>query len=220
MVAPKPLADAEFCSVTGSWDRRARFYDLFEASDLRRGPHKEGLFRRIRGETLFVGVGTGIDIKHLPVGPDIIAVDNSSAMIAKSRARVENFSGRLSLVQGDAESLSFPNEAFDTVVTSCTMCSVPRPHQAFREFYRVLKPGGQLLMFEHVRSANPVLGLILDLMSIITRRRGTEMNRDTMRTASEAGFLLFNVQPVFLDIIIAAVAVKVAHPEDVAADSD
>ncbi len=206
--------------MTGSWDRRARFYDLFEASDLRRGPHKEGLFRRIRGETLFVGVGTGIDIKHLPVGPDIIAVDNSSAMIAKSRARVENFSGRLSLVQGDAESLSFPNEAFDTVVTSCTMCSVPRPHQAFREFYRVLKPGGQLLMFEHVRSANPVLGLILDLMSIITRRRGTEMNRDTMRTASEAGFLLFNVQPVFLDIIIAAVAVKVAHPEDVAADSD
>lgn len=198
--------------MTASWDRRARFYDLFEASDLRRGPHKESLFRRIRGETLFVGVGTGIDIKHLPIGTDIIAVDNSSAMLAKSRARVEKFSGRLSLVQGDAESLSFPNEAFDTVVTSCTMCSVPRPHQAFREFYRVLKPGGQLLMFEHVRSANPVLGLILDVMSIITRRRGTEMNRDTMRTASEAGFLLFNVQPVFLDIILAAVAVKVGPP--------
>ena len=206
--------------MTTGWDRRAKLYDLFEASDLRRGPQKEALFRRIRGKTLLVGVGTGIDIKHLPVGPDIIAVDNSWGMITKSRERVEKFGGRLSLVQGDAESLSFPNEAFDTVVTSCTMCSIPRPHQAFREFCRVLKSGGQLLMFEHVRSANPILGLILDVMSIVTRRRGTEMNRDTMRTATEAGFLLFQVQPVFLDIILAAVAVKVAHPAmDVAADA-
>lgn len=190
------------------WERRARLYDLCEGSDLRRGAHKKALFRRIHGRTLFLAIGTGLDIRHLPIGPVIVAVDISSAMIEKSRRRAEAFAGNLELVQGDATSLCFPDGSFDTIVTSCTMCSVPSPAMVFSELYRVLRPGGRLLMFEHVRSSNPILGAVLDSMTIATRRRGTEMNRDTLSTAVKAGFRILRVEPIFLDIILAAEAVR------------
>lgn len=190
------------------WERRARLSDFCEGSDLRRGGHKKDLFRRTRGRTLFLAIGTGLDIQHLPIGPRIIAIDISSAMLERSRRRAEAFAGNLQLVQGDATSLCFPDRSFDTIVTSCTMCSVPRPATAFSELYRVLRPGGRLLMFEHVRSTSPILGAVLDLMTIVTRRRGTEMNRDTLTTAIKAGFRILKVEPIFLDIILAAEAVR------------
>ncbi len=191
------------------WERRANFYDLCEGSDLRRGAHKKALFRRIQGRTLFVAIGTGLDIQHLPAGPAIIAIDVSSAMIERSRKRAQRFAGDLQLVQSDAASLCFPGESFDTVVTSCTMCSVPCPGIVFSELHRVLRPGGRLLMFEHVRSSNAVLGAVLDLMTMATRRRGTEMNRDTITAATKAGFRILQVESIFLDIILAMEALKV-----------
>ncbi|MCZ2078545.1 MAG: class I SAM-dependent methyltransferase [Bryobacterales bacterium] len=190
------------------WERRASLYDLCEGSDLRRGMHKKALFGQIRGRTLFLAIGTGIDIRHLPVGPLIVGIDISRAMLEKSRRRAVAFAGNLQLVQGDAMGLCFRDSSFDTIVTSCTMCSVPDPARVFHELRRVLKPGGRLLMFEHVRSCSPVLGAVLDLMTIVTRRGGTEMNRHTLSTAMEAGFRILAAEPIFLDIILAVEAVK------------
>lgn len=193
------------------WEDRAKLYDLCEGSDLRRGAHKKILFRRIEGKTLFLAIGTGLDIRHLPIGPGIIAMDISTAMLEKSRQRAGALAGNLSLVQGDAATLCFPDGCFDTVVTACTMCSVPHPTTVLSELHRVLRPGGRLLMFEHVRSRNWLLGAVLDLMTIVTRRRGTEMNRDTLTAATKAGFSILEVEPVFLDIILAVEALKGAR---------
>lgn len=190
------------------WDRRAKLYDLFEGSDLRRGPAKAALFREMAGRVLFVAVGTGIDIRHFPPDHQIVAIDISEEMLKRSQSRRHGYRGVLNFVQGDALHLSFDDAAFDTVVTSCTMCSVPEPKSALRELYRVLRPGGQLLMFEHVRSRNPVLGLILDLMTVQTRREGTEMNRDTLKNVITAGFQITRVDSVFLDIILSVHALK------------
>ena len=194
------------------WDRRAKLYDLCEASELRRGKHKAALFRHMAGRVLFVAVGTGVDIKHFPPGRDIVAIDISEEMLRRAEARHGDYRGVLSLVCMDATQLSFPDASFDTVATSCTMCSVPDPIRAFREFHRVLRPGGRLLMFEHVRSRNPVLGLALDLMTLWTRRGGTEMNRDTLGNAVAAGFHITRVESVYLDIILAVQAVKALQP--------
>jgi SAM-dependent methyltransferase len=190
------------------WDLRAKLYDVCEASDLRRGPHKAALFRDMVGRVLFVAVGTGVDIRHFPLSREIIAIDISEEMLRRARIRQESYRGILSLVQTDALSLCFPDASFDTVVTSCTMCSVPDPIRALRELRRVLRPGGQLLMFEHVRSRNPILGLALDLMTLVTRRGGTEMNRDTLGNAMTAGFRITRVESVFLDIILSVRGVK------------
>lgn len=188
--------------MTSIWDKRARFYDLFEGSDLRRGPAKAALFREMFGRVLFLAVGTGVDIRHFPPARQIVAIDISGEMLRRAQPRRESCHGVLNFVQADALSLCFRDASFDTVVTSCTMCSVPDPVRAFRELRRVLRPDGLLLMFEHVRSRNPVLGLVLDLMTLLTRRTGTEMNRDTLGNAVESGFRITRVESVFLDVIL------------------
>ena len=195
--------------MSGVWDKRARFYDLFEGSDLRRGPAKAALFREMFGRVLFLAVGTGVDIGRFPLARQIVAIDISEEMLRKAEPRREGYRGVLSFVQADALSLCFGDASFDTVVTSCTMCSVPDPARAFRELRRVLRPGGRLLMFEHVRSRNPILGCVLDLMTVLTRRTGTEMNRDTLGNVMAAGFSVTRVESVFLDIILSIYAVNV-----------
>lgn len=195
------------------WDARARLYDLCEASDFRRGPHKAALFREMAGRVLFVAVGTGVDIRHFPPGGKIVAIDISQEMLRRAGAHRKSYRGALRLVRADALNLCFPDASFDTVVTSCTLCSVPDPLRALREVYRVLRPGGRLLMFEHVRSRNPVLGLALDLMTCFTRPIGTEMNRDTLSNAMIAGFRITRVESVFLDILLSVQGVKAGPTE-------
>ena len=191
-----------------TWDLRAKLYDLCEASDLRRGLHKAALFRDIVGRVLLVAVGTGVDIKHFPAGCEIVGIDISEAMLQRAGARQNCHCDSLSLVRTDALDLCFSEESFDTVVSSCTMCSVPDPVRALREIRRVLRPGGQLLMFEHMRSRNPALGLVLDAMTLFTRRGGTEMNRETLANVRAAGFQIRQVESVFLDIILSIRATK------------
>lgn len=194
------------------WDLRASLYDVCEASDYRRGPQKTALFREMRGRVLFVGVGTGIDINHFPPGHSIAAIDISDKMLHKAEKRAREYPGNLVLCRADAQNLKFLSASFDTVVTSCTMCSVRNPVRAFHEFFRVLRPGGRLLMFEHVRSRNPLLALALDWMTLWTRLTGTEMNRDTLKTARAVGFDIRRVKSVYLDIILAVHATKRGCP--------
>ena len=190
------------------WKWRAKLYDICESSSLRRGPHKRVLFRHMAGRVLFVAIGTGNDIAFFPSGLDITAIDISPDMLRRAEARRNGYPGALRLVPADALNLPFAKESFDTVATSCTLCSVPDPVRALRELHRVLRPDGELLMFEHVRSRNSVLGLVLDLMTLWTRLAGTEMNRDTLGNAVAAGFRITRVESVYLDVILAVHAAK------------
>jgi ubiquinone/menaquinone biosynthesis C-methylase UbiE len=160
------------------------------------------------GKVLFMAVGTGIDIRHFPAGGDITAIDISAEMLHRAMYRQRTYQGTLRLVRADALDLPFVDAAFDTVVTSCTMCSVPDPVRALCEIHRVLGPGGRLLMFEHVRSRNLLLGLALDAMTLWTRVGGTEMNRDTLKNIRLAGFDVRRIESVYLDIILSIEAVK------------
>jgi SAM-dependent methyltransferase len=187
---------------------RARLYDVCEGSDLRRGGRKAELFSAMEGRTLFMAVGTGLDFKHFPVNADITAMDISAEMLSRAARRQKLYRGRLRLVRADAMNLPFADAAFDTAVTSCTLCSVPDPRRALREIHRVLRPGGTLLLFEHVRSRNVVFGLALDAMTLWTRLVGTEMNRDTLANVRRAGFEIRWIESVFLDIVLAVRAVK------------
>lgn len=195
-------------STTRAWAWRARLYDLREASCLRRGPAKAALFASMRGKVIFVAAGTGADFASFPPGMDITAVDISEEMLRRAARRARVYPGRLRLLKADALALPFPDASFDTAVTSCTMCSVPDPVRALRELHRVLRPEGRLLMFEHVRSRQFLLGWTLDLMTLWTRRTGTEMNRDTLANTRAAGFRITNVQSAYLDIILAVRAEK------------
>jgi ubiquinone/menaquinone biosynthesis C-methylase UbiE len=191
------------------WDAASRTFDLFAFGEERRfGPHKRRLFSKIRGETLMVAAGTGNDFQFFPPGEHIVAIDISPKMLERAARKAAAYSGRIELHEMDVCALPFPDASFDTVATVCTFCSVPRPVAGLHEVYRVLKPGGQLLMFEHVRSRIVGLGRLMDLMTLLSRRLGPELNRDTVGNVLKAGFTLEREENVYLDVVKIIEAVR------------
>jgi ubiquinone/menaquinone biosynthesis C-methylase UbiE len=191
------------------WDSASRTLDLFAfAEDRRLGPHKQRLFSKMHGATLMVAAGTGNDFKFFPSGMNVVAIDISLKMLERAARKARDCSAAIELREMDVCDLAFPDATFDTVATACTFCSVPRPVVGLRELRRVLKPGGQLLMFEHVRSAIGPLGVLMDLMTPLFRRIGPELNRDTVGNVQKAGFRLRRVENVYLDVVKIIEAVK------------
>jgi len=191
----------------------AKFFDLFRAGDMRRwSPAQKTLFSRITGRTLYIGVGTGQEIVNFPPGQDITAIDVSPQMLKFARARAQAYPGKMNLCLMDAERLAFPDNSFQTAVAVCVFCTVKDPVAGLREVRRVLKPGGRLLMFEHVMSHNPVYGLSLKLMSLLTENlEGTHLDRHTVENIRKAGFHLEAENNVYLDIVKSVEAVCPTH---------
>lgn len=184
------------------WNRAAAGLEsVGEGVERRYGHLKRELFSKARGQTLLAAAGTGLDFQHLPEGLHVTAVDFSPVMLAYAKPRAEKYRGALRLARGDMQRLPFRDAAFDSAVTACTFCSVPDPLLGLRELYRVLKPGGRLLMFEHVRAGNPLLGFFMDVMTPFSGYFGPDMNRRTGETVQQAGFIIEREFNVYLDVV-------------------
>jgi ubiquinone/menaquinone biosynthesis C-methylase UbiE len=129
------------------YDRQIRFFErlLFEGG-------REWVCGRARGDVLELGIGTGRNIPFYPGEVRLTGIDLSPATLEVARRRTEKVGRGADLRVGDAQSLDFEDGAFDTVVSTLTMCSVPDHHRALSEAARLLRPGGRLVMLEHVRS--------------------------------------------------------------------
>ena len=196
------------------WDRAARGFDLLNGhgQERRWGPAKRRLFGRMRGRIIFASIGTGQDIRFFPPDRDITGIDISAGMLERARPRAAAYPGRLELRQVDVHELDYPDGWFDQAFTACTFCSVPRPVDGLRALRRVLRPGGELFMFEHTGSRYFPFNLMLNLMSPLSRRFGPEMNRDTEANVARAGFAVADVEPVYLDVVKMIRAVAPAAP--------
>ena len=185
------------------WDRASKAFDVMNGKgpEWRWGPTKRELFSRMKGKILFLAVGTGLDFEFLLPGQDIVGIDISPGMLEKAARKVENYDGRLELRQMDVHELDFEDGSFDQVYTSCTFCSVPNPVHGLESLRRVLRPGGELRMFEHTGSRWFPFSLMLDAMNPIARRLGPEVNRDTPRNVVKAGFEIKRVYNVYLDVV-------------------
>ena len=191
------------------WDAASRSFDFITfGDDHRLGPHKRRLFAKMHGAILMVAAGTGNDFRFFPTGQSILAIDISPKMLERAEKKAAQYQGKIELRQMDVCQLPLPDSSFDSVVTVCTFCSVPEPVIGLRELYRVLKPGGQILMFEHVRSRIGPLGIFLDLMTPLSRRVGPDLNRDTVGNVQKAGFRIRREENVYLDIVKSIEGVK------------
>lgn len=179
------------------YDRLASRYDLFAEPMERMGGSqaRDRLMKRAHGQVLEVGVGTGTNLEHYPSHVRITGVDLSPRMLERARVRAEALGLPAELITADIEQLPFPDASFDTVTATCVFCSVGDPVQGLREVGRVLRPGGQVLLYEHVRPRGRVLGAIFDLLTPLTRRViGPSINRRTEQNVTAAGLALLEVR--------------------------
>src|SRR5204863_7331930 len=113
---------------------------------------------RAVGEVLEVAVGTGRNLPFYPDGTRLTGVDWSPAMLAIARQRAAALGREADLRQGDAQALDFPDESFDTVLCALGLCALPDDRRAVTEMARVLRPGGRLLLVDHVAASAPCEG--------------------------------------------------------------
>ncbi len=134
-----------------------------------------------RGKTLEVGVGTGKNLRFYPENVDITGIDFSSKMLEKALRKKYALDLDADLLLMDVQDMLFEDNLFDFVFTTFVFCSVPDPIKGIQEILRVLKPGGKLMMLEHVRSDRWLMGKIMDALNPITVRMiGANINRETV----------------------------------------
>lgn len=186
-------------------------YDVLEyAGNRRRGPLQRRLFADMGERVLFAAAGTGLNFANFPPYRNIIAIDLDEEMLRIARRRARDYAGDLTVQSANLHELPFPDGSFDTVATASTFCSVPDPKRALGELFRVLTPGGTLLMFEHVRSRHWMVGAELDALNWMMRYVGPEMNRNTVALVENAGFELDSIRRGYLDVFLSIEAHKPA----------
>ncbi|ASJ02012.1 hypothetical protein A3L09_01400 [Thermococcus profundus] len=145
------------------------------------------LIRRARGKVIELGVGTGLNLPFYPEGVEVVGIDISEKMLEK--ARKKRSKAKVSLMKADARKLPFPDNSFDTAVSTFFLCVIPEKEVVVREIRRVLKSGGVLLAMECSPPDNLLFRAFLNGLSAITSRiTGTNFRTDIGKLLVENGF--------------------------------
>lgn len=189
----------ETARTQARYQRIAPFYDAMELfAERRYADWRPRLWSLVQGpRVLEVGVGTGKNIPYYPDGAQMTAIDLTPGMLELAKVRATELNAAVALQLGDVQALDFPDETFDDVVATFVFCSVPDPVLGFDEIARVLKPNGRLHLLEHMRSPNPVLGTLMDLLDPVTvRLMGPHINRRTVQNVQQSRLHLERVEDV------------------------
>jgi len=154
---------------------------------------RKQLLSDLHGEILEVGIGTGAKLPYYPGHIRLTGIDFSRGMLNYAHKQVEHMLLPLILREMDAQEMAFEDNTFDFVVATCVYCSVPDPVQGMKEMRRVCKPDGKILLLEHMRSDNAILGKAMDVMNpIVVGTYGANINRRTMQNIKRAGLKVVN----------------------------
>jgi SAM-dependent methyltransferase len=151
---------------------------------------RKELLEPARGRVLEIGVGTGLNLPHYPPVDELVAADPSEPMLRRARRRAAETGRDVTFVEAPAEQLPFEDDSFDTVVSMLVLCTVEDPQRALQEVRRVLRPNGQFLFSEHVRSDDPKLARWQDRLEPIWEvvANGCHPNRNTLSAIRAGGF--------------------------------
>ncbi len=179
------------------WDRKSDTYDR-EIGFFDRHLFKDSrswVCGQAVGDVLEVAVGTGLNLPHYPVAVRLTGVDYSPAMLAHARTRADELGRHVDLREGDAQALEFADASFDTVVCTFGLCAIPDEVRAVTEMRRVLRPGGRVLLADHVAASARPLRALQRLLEFVTVRQASEhFLRRPHDTVVAAGFEIERAQ--------------------------
>jgi ubiquinone/menaquinone biosynthesis C-methylase UbiE len=166
------------------YDRQIESFERLMLADGR-----EWVCSQATGEVLELAVGTGRNLRHYPLEVRLTGVELSPAMLALAEREAAAIGRQVELREGDAQALPFGEEHFDTVTCTLSLCKIPDHGAAIREAHRVLRPGGCLILLEHVRSPIGPVRAIQRLLEPLFLRFGQDhLTRDPVDDLEPAGF--------------------------------
>jgi ubiquinone/menaquinone biosynthesis C-methylase UbiE len=198
------------------YDRQISFFEriLF-------GGGREWVCSQAEGEVLEIAAGTARNLPFYPADVRITAIELSPEMLAIARRRAEEVGRPADLRLGDAQALDLPDESFDTVVCTLGLCTIPDHRRAVSEAGRVLRPGGRLLLLEHVRSPAPIVRAAQRLLEPLTVRfEGDHLLREPLDALAAEGFEVERLERSKWGIVERVAARKLAGNHERAEPSD
>lgn len=171
------------------YNRIAGVYDVMETlPEMLYQGWRRRVWNNVEGEKILeVGVGTGKNISLYPTDSEVTGIDISNRMLARAQHKAEQLNSSVKLLEMDAQQLAFDDDTFDAGIATFVFCSVPDPVQGLQELRRVVKPGGQLILLEHMRSKNSILAKLMDWFDpLIVRLMGPHINRHTVQNVRKA----------------------------------
>ncbi len=194
-MSQKTPADTKEQATTTNHSIFAAMYERFSRSGPEKSfmwPLRKEIIAQAQGIVLEVGAGTGLnfalyDPEHVE---RVEAVEPDTAMMRYARERIKTARVPITLTQAPVEALPFADETFDSAVATIVFCSVTDPLRGFSEIRRVLKPGGSLLLVEHVRAQGAIARQLQNIITPVTKRMAgnCHWNRDTERSVINADF--------------------------------
>ena len=192
-------------AIKKKYDRIAPYFEGLESvmEGLFFKNWRKRLWAKVEGHHILeVGVGTGKNFDYYPADARITAIDFSPEMLKQAAHKKARKAVSVELELMDVQSLVFADNSFDTVIGSFVFCSVPLPLKGLKELYRVCKPGGQVILLEHVLSSNPVIAKVMNFINpAIVALVGANINRNTVKNVKSCGFASVRVDERSGDII-------------------
>ena len=183
-------------AIRSRYDRLAPLYEVVEGLAERRvRDWRELMWSKVEGvHILEVGVGTGRNLSFYPEEVQVTAFDFSDKMLRRAREKAAQQKMAIHLLLMDAQNLGFRDSTFDTAVASLVFCSVPDPVRGLTEIKRVVKPGGKVLLLEHVLSASrPAAWVMNQANPLMLKLFGDNINRKTVENVAKSGLIVEKV---------------------------
>jgi ubiquinone/menaquinone biosynthesis C-methylase UbiE len=201
---PQQVSDRRAQRLRRYWDKHARNYDRQMAFWERRlfGDGRRWVCSQAVGDTLEVAVGTGRNLAFYPRGIRLVGIDFSPAMLELARRHAQQLDVEVDLRLGDAQALDLPDASFDTVVCALSLCAIPDERRAVAEMARVLRPGGRLLLLDHVAGSPRWVRAIQWLLERVTIPLGEEhLRRRPLLQVQAEGFQIERRERAKLGIV-------------------
>jgi ubiquinone/menaquinone biosynthesis C-methylase UbiE len=203
--------ESESARVRRIYDREAPVYDrgiAFCERVLFPGA-RTWVADQVRGRTLEIGIGTGRNLEHYSEALALVGLDLSRPMLALARERAARWERPPLLLQADAERLPFPDQSFDCVVSTLSLCTIADERRALEEAKRVLRSGGRLVLVEHVGSPRPGIRAVQRLLEPLSARfLADHLVRQPRRHLEELGFEIATLESRRLGVVEQIVAFK------------